>query len=90
LGYYKAENHQGRTVTSFVDLACLGLDNFQNIYKADERVLIGKIVRIGGFFPSFVDEKLNISMFKEVSKEELNMVLHIFQKEKLIGPDLGL
>jgi hypothetical protein len=83
----ESKRPEGRTVSSFVDLARLGVDHFQNLYKADERISIGQIVRIAGFFPSFVDEEANRSMFEEVSEEELKMVLHNFQKDKSLGPD---
>jgi hypothetical protein len=39
------------------------------------------------YFPSIILEEENINMIEEVSKEELQLVLHSFQKYKIQGPD---
>eukprot|EP01018_Ginkgo_biloba_P022058 Gb_03022 [translate_table: standard] len=74
-------------VTNFEDLARAGVSHFGKIFKAEERVSIAEVVRLTSFFPSFVNEAENLSLLKEVSKEEVQAVLHSLQKEKRPGPD---
>jgi len=44
------------------------------------------IVRVSLFFPSFVGEDENRSLMEEVSKEDLKKVIHVFHKDKSLGP----
>eukprot|EP01018_Ginkgo_biloba_P038193 Gb_37994 [translate_table: standard] len=77
----------GVEVNSFEDLARAGMSHFGKIFKAEDRASIAKVVRMTSYFPSFINEVENLSLAKEVTKEELQAVLFSLQKEKSPGPD---
>jgi hypothetical protein len=48
---------EGRQVYSFKGMGRLGKEHFQNLFKAEARVSMAKIVRIALYFPRFVEEE---------------------------------
>ncbi len=48
---------------------------------------IAEVVIKTTFFPSFVSEEYNKGLPEEISKAELQMVVHSFQKDKSPRPD---
>jgi hypothetical protein len=85
--YWSLKDPEGRKVSSFEGMACIGKEYFQSLFKVDQRVSMVDIVRMALFFPRFVGEDENISLIEEVTEEELKEVLHSFQKDKSPGPD---
>lgn len=74
-------------VTSFNDLAELGVKHFQNLFKVPNGTSLAEIIQITHMFPRFAEEIDNGNLMEEVSKEELKEVLHSFQHDKSPGPD---
>jgi hypothetical protein len=84
---WKMRDKDGVEATSFEDLARIGKDHFERIYKDDNKVNIVDIIHMTYFFLSFVLEEDNGILMEEVSKAELKDVLHRFQKDKSPSPD---
>jgi hypothetical protein len=84
---WKITRADGVEVNKFEDIARDGVDHFGNVYKEEYRVSIAEVVRMISFFPSFVNEVENSSLMMEVSKEEIQVVFHSFQKDKSTGLD---
>ena len=61
------------------------MDHFCNFFKVEERATKPEMVRISQFFPSFVNLKEFKRLMEEVTKEELQIVMHNFQKDKSPG-----
>lgn len=58
------------------------MDHFKNNYRAKDRATIIEVVKMTSFFPIFVNEVDNEILLEDVSKEELQTILHTFQKDK--------
>ena len=58
------------------------MDHFGNHFKVKERATKPKMVRISQFFPNIVNVKEFQRLIEEVTKEELQIVMHNFQKDK--------
>ena len=65
----------------------MGRNHFQSLFKVDGKATNAKIVRITQYFPSFVNDEDNNAPMEEVLEEELNEVLHSFQKDKSLRPN---
>jgi hypothetical protein len=50
-------------------------------------VNIDTILKVESIFPRFISPKDNLSLVAEVTKEELEKIIHSFQKDKSPGPD---
>jgi hypothetical protein len=48
---------------------------------------MGNIMKVLSFFPRMVNDDENAQLFKEISSEELVVVMSSFQKEKSLGSD---
>jgi len=72
---------------SFDDLASLGVNYFKNLFKAPEEVSIVEVIRVTQFFPRFIEEEGNDSIMEPVSKEEVEDILKLMQKDKIPNPD---
>jgi hypothetical protein len=77
----------GSMATNFEDLATKVITLFQNLFNVDQRSIIESILRVAIVFPSFVDLYYNDSLMVEVRKDDLQKILHKFQKDKISGPD---
>jgi hypothetical protein len=78
---------QGNEVSSFQDLAQLGKSHFQNLFKAPNEENIVDIIRLATHFPQFTNEESNRVLMEEVTENEIQEVLHSFQKNKSLGPN---
>ena len=63
------------------------MDHFGNHFKLEERATKPEMVKISQFFPSFVNVKEFQILTEEVTKEDLQILMHNFQKDKNIGPN---
>ena len=77
----------GDQAHSFEDLASLGVNFFKNLYKATEEISIAEVIRVAQFFPRFIEEEGNDSIMAPVTKEEVEDILKLMQKDKSPGPD---
>lgn len=84
---WELKNEGGDRVTSFKNLAELGANHFQNLYKAPAGTSLAEIIQIVHMFPRFAKEVDNGNLMEEVSKEELKEVIHSFQHDKSPRPD---
>jgi hypothetical protein len=84
---WKFTNLNGSMARPFKDIAHLGVCHFQNIYKEEKQLTIVEVVRMTSLFPSFVNEEENHMLLKEITKDELYLVIHSFQKDKIPGPN---
>jgi hypothetical protein len=84
---WSLKDSEGRKVSSFDGMARIGKEYFHSLFKADQRASMADIVRMALYFPRFVGEDENKSLFEEVTEDELKEVLHSFQKVKIPGPD---
>jgi len=73
----------GNEVSSFLDLATMGVNHFKNLIHADEEVIIAEIIQTAHPFPCFLYENENLDLMEKVSKEELKVILQNFQKDKI-------
>lgn len=81
------QGYDGSLINSFMDLESVGFDHFKGIFKEDNRVSIVEVVRVVIYFPSFVSEDDNASLVEVFSKDELQVVIHCFQKDKNLRPN---
>ena len=79
---WSLENSLGRRLESFEDLAGLGVEHFQQLFRAPEGAQQVEIMRITQVFPQFVGEEENLSLMEEVTEEELKLALQSFQMDK--------
>jgi hypothetical protein len=84
---WNMKDPEGRTLSTFPELAELGKNHFKTLYKADQRENIAKIVKLALYYPSFVNEQNNRDLYSEVSASELKETIGSFQKDKIPGPD---
>ena len=75
---WELKNEDGEKVTSFKNLADLGVNHFQNLYKALAGASLAEIIQIAQMFPRFVEEDENENLIEEVSMEELKEVILYF------------
>lgn len=80
---WKVEKADGTLDTSLEEIDKAGMDHFKSCYKADGRATIMEVTKITSYFPRFVEDEDNTSLLEEVTKEELQSVLHSFQKDKI-------
>lgn len=64
-----------------------GISYFKYIFKMFGRENIDKIFEMVSFSPCFTNEYKNDELMKEITKSYLEVVLHIFQKDKISGMD---
>eukprot|EP01018_Ginkgo_biloba_P010531 Gb_16175 [translate_table: standard] len=70
------------------DLARARVGHFGKNYKGEERFFIAEVVRLTSFFPSFVNEAENLSLTKEASKEERDL-LKVVEESRVHGKVLA-
>jgi len=63
------------------------MDHLSNIFKAESKASITKVVRMETLFIRFFYEVDNESLMEEVKNEELHEVMHSFKKDKSHGLD---
>lgn len=71
--------------TAFLDIVVEGYLYFKYIFQQENITTIEKILVVVRLFPSFVDQKGNDTVMAEVSRLELERVIHSFQKGKNLG-----
>lgn len=77
----------GNISSSFKDLENGGVEHFKRIFNEDNRTSIVEVVIQATYFPRFVTKKDNARIMRNVSKEEIQYVLHSFQKDKILSLD---
>lgn len=65
---WEFKNVDGDKVTSFNNLVELGVNHFQNMYKASVGTSLAEIIQIAHMFPRFEEEVDNGNLMEEVSK----------------------
>ena len=83
----KLQKPNGIDVNKFEGIAREIVNHFGNHFKVKERATKPEMVRISQFFPSFVNVKEFQRLTEEVTKEELQIVMHNFQKDKIPRPN---
>jgi hypothetical protein len=68
---WSLKDQEGRSITSFEGLANLGKSHFQTLFKADRRVNIVEIIKVGLYLPSFMNEQGNHDLFVEITEAEV-------------------
>ena len=81
----KLQKPNGIEVNKFEGIARGIVDHFGNHFKVEERATKPEMVRISQLFPSFVNVKEFQRITEEVTKEELQIVMYNFQKDKSPG-----
>ena len=81
------KNAKEENITLFDGLANLGVEHFQNLYKAQVGTTLVETIQVAQLFPRFADVEEKSELMDEVSMEELKEVLHSFQKDKSPGPN---
>jgi hypothetical protein len=66
---WELSNREGEKVQGFQELAELGVQYFNDIFREPERENIGEIIRVVAYFPRMVDEEDNENLYKAVSRE---------------------
>eukprot|EP00253_Pinus_taeda_P004777 PITA_04777 len=84
---WELHNAQGQLATTQQDLARLANEHFCNIYKAPRDVNILEIMGVEKHFPRFAQQEDWENLTMEVTKEELEVTLKWFKKDKSPGPD---
>lgn len=62
-------------------------DHFKNMFKEPHEVTIAQVIRVYQLFPRYVEEEENDMLMTPVTKEEVEGVLKMMQKYKILGPD---
>lgn len=78
---------QGEEFHYFDEKARIGVEHFQNLFKAPPQATIAKVISIAQLFPRFVEEEDNRMLMEEVTEDELLEVMRSFQKDKSPGAD---
>ena len=74
------KNDDGLKSTSFKELSKDSVSSFKDIFKSSLcQVYIEKILKMVALFPHFINEDENEEIIKEITKPELEVVLHSFQ-----------
>ena len=63
---WELENFDGDKISSFAGLEDLGINHFENLFKAQRESSIAEIVRVAGFFPRYVMEEDNRMLMEEI------------------------
>ena len=84
---WEMTNEERDQVRSFLVLVEVGINNFQDLFKAHRETSISKIIQIAQLFPRCVEEEDNAGLMAEILESEILGVLHSFQKDKSMGPD---
>lgn len=84
---WELNNPEGERVSSFKNLADLGVNHFKSLFCAPGGATLAEITQLARVFPRFVEENNNASLLEDVTVEELKEVLHSFQHDKSPGPD---
>jgi hypothetical protein len=87
---WRMQNGEGEEANNFEDLGKLELEHFGDVYKEDSKATIVEVVKMTTFLPRFVNDMSNESLMEEVAKEDLQVVLHSFQKIKVHDQTVGL
>eukprot|EP01018_Ginkgo_biloba_P032610 Gb_14068 [translate_table: standard] len=84
---WELTGREGNKVRGFKDLAAFAVQHFNELFKEPDRINIGEIIKVVTYFPRMVGNEDNAILFREITKEELLVVLNALQKEKSPGPD---
>jgi len=74
-------------VWGFPNSVAQGVSHFETLFKEPEQVNMGHILNIIGLFPILIKEEENQSLFREVTKPELQAIISYFKRDKCLGPD---
>lgn len=70
-------------VKSFKDIFNAGKNNFQIMFKDLDNVNIAELMKVFILFPVLINERLNVELEHEISKEELKAILSSFKRAKI-------
>lgn len=76
----------GQTAKYFDELANMGTSHFRSLFKAPSEASIVEVIRVGIFFPRYVEEDENENIMMPVTKGEVEGILKDMQKDKILGP----
>jgi hypothetical protein len=77
----------GSKVYSFEDIAQEGTSHFKYPFKENFKVNIVNIIKVASLFPIFINPEANHKLMEKITREELEKILHSFQKDKSPGLD---
>ena len=84
---WEMKKANGDIALSFEDLATEGVNYFKHLFKAPGEATIAEVIRVAQVFPWFIEEEDNEFLMAPITKEEVESVLKLMQKEKSPGPD---
>jgi hypothetical protein len=68
---WKVQKPDGALASNFEDIEYTMVDNFNGLFKQDNRSTLVEVVRMDTLFPRFITKEDNVSILEEVSKVEL-------------------
>jgi hypothetical protein len=78
---------EGTKASFFEDITHEGTSHFESLFKVDPRVNIDTIIKVGILLPSFISLEDNKKLMEEIMKDELERIIHNFQKDTIMGLD---
>ena len=84
---FEIKNGQGNMVRSFQEKEEVRVEYFQNIFTEPKGCPITKIMEVLRLFSRMISKEMNGELTKEISEEEVDHVLHSFQKGKISSMD---
>jgi len=75
---WSIDRRDGTKETSFGDIAHEGTLHFESLFKSDSRVNIDTIIKVVSPFSKFINLEENKKLVEEITKEELEKILHSF------------
>lgn len=84
---WKIPTDHGQFTHNFHQLAHLGNNHFQQLFRAPPGASLAEIICIARLFPCFVDLDASEDLTEHVPMGELEITLKWFKKDKIPGPD---
>lgn len=81
---WESEREDGIKVSSFRDLASTSKKHFQILFKDNRASKINEIMKVIRLFPKLFDKDVNAGLEVGVSREEINVILTSFKKDKTL------
>jgi hypothetical protein len=74
-------DEEGHVVINFKDLVDLSVSHFGKIFKEVDPCPLGEIMNLISKYPRLVEEHENEDLYREVTKDEILIVMSSFQKD---------
>jgi hypothetical protein len=81
---WELRDANGVSIAGFKELATLGVKHFQGLFKENAQVKMGEMLQMIALFPRMIEEEDVKDLFHEVSKEELQVIIASFKKDKIL------